>query len=168
MFSPLKGPLTLAWAGPPKPLMLRCSERLNLARFGKESVRKALAPVALFLLVLIGLFFLLRPDPPVTEPRTRAFELRVRDDAVTPGEILVGEGDKVIIQVSVDHPTEIHLHGYDIEREVRPRELTKISFAATLTGRFEIEPHVAHVGGGNHAGEEDHAHASGTLIVEPR
>ncbi|MDQ4000970.1 MAG: hypothetical protein M3283_08240 [Actinomycetota bacterium] len=48
-----------------------------------------------------------------------------------------------------------HLHGYDLEEEVEPGELTELAFDATLTGRFEIENEQTH--------EE-----LGTLLVQPR
>jgi hypothetical protein len=50
---------------------------------------------------------------------------------------------------------EIHLHGYDIEREVAPGGPATLSFEADLTGRFEIE---------DHESEE----VLGVLIVQPR
>ena len=39
-----------------------------------------------------------------------------------------------------DQPEEIHVHGYDIEKEIGPEPI-RISFPATITGIFEIEIH---------------------------
>ena len=115
--------------------------------------------VVVALLVLVGLaalFFMLRPGPSQTGgPGEREIDLKVEDGVMTPDEIEVGEGDRVRIRVTSDEPIEIHVHGYDLEREVAPDEPATLSFEADLTGRFEIE---------NHESEE----VLGVLIVQPR
>lgn len=115
------------------------------------------------LLVLLGLaalFLVLRPGPsqtggPADAPRERTVGLAVEDGAMTPDEVEVGEGDRVRLRVTSGEPIEIHLHGYDLEREVAPGEPATLSFEADLTGRFEIEEH--------ESGE-----VLGVLIVQPR
>ena len=54
-----------------------------------------------------------------------------------------------------DEPVEVHLHGYDLEREIEPGETTTLSFKADLTRRFEI---------GDYESEE----VLGVLLVQPR
>lgn len=88
--------------------------------------------------VLGGLFLLLRPDPG-DAARSRSFDLAVEGDVMSPEEMSVGEGDRVKLRVTADAPLELHLHGYDIEREVDPDEPAEISFKAAMTGRFEME-----------------------------
>jgi hypothetical protein len=56
----------------------------------------------------------------------------------SPEEISVDEGELVNLRITSDAPLEFHLHGYDLEEEVEPAEL---SFEAATTGRFEIEDH---------------------------
>ena len=101
--------------------------------------------VPLLLLALVGLFFVLRPDPPsdasADEPRERTFDLAIQEGVLVPGEITVDEGDQVILLLTSDNPVEFHLHGYDLEEEVGPGEPAELSFDATITGRFEIENH---------------------------
>jgi plastocyanin domain-containing protein len=117
--------------------------------------------IVVAVLVLVGLaalFLVLRPGPSQTSadaPRERTIDLAVEDGAMTPDEVEVGEGDRVRLRVTSDEPIEIHLHGYDIEREVAPGEPSTLSFEAGLTGRFEME---------NHESEE----VLGVLIVRPR
>ena len=106
-------------------------------------------------LILTGLFFLLRPNTPASGPQTRELDLRIRDGAMIPSEVTAAEGDRVVLRITTDSPLEIHVHGYDVEREVGPGEPTELSFRARLTGRFEIE---------NHETEEE----LGALVVEPR
>ena len=36
---------------------------------------------------------------------------------------------------------EIHVHGYDITKEIEPNKTATVSFKATITGIFEIEFH---------------------------
>jgi FtsP/CotA-like multicopper oxidase with cupredoxin domain len=49
------------------------------------------------------------------------------------------EGDTVTFRVEHDAPEEVHVHGYDIKKELTPNETATISFKATITGIFEIE-----------------------------
>jgi type IV secretory pathway VirB10-like protein len=68
-----------------------------------------------------------RPQPPLIEPG-KVTKLRFK------------QGDRVRFRVRSDQPDEIHVHGYDIEREVGP-EAVVVTFPATITGIFEIELH---------------------------
>jgi len=68
-----------------------------------------------------------KPQPPLIEP-----------GKVT--ELEFTEGEQVVFRARADEPSEIHIHGYDIEEEIGP-EPTRISFPATITGIFEIEIH---------------------------
>jgi FtsP/CotA-like multicopper oxidase with cupredoxin domain len=70
---------------------------------------------------------------------------------VDPGPVLTGakeqeidatQGDTVRFQVKAgDEDEEVHVHGYDIEKEVPAGQTITISFKATITGIFEIEFH---------------------------
>lgn len=107
-------------------------------------------------LVLGGLFVILRPDPPDTGPAAgRSFDLEIGADGMSPEEVSVREGDRVTMSFASDRPVEVHVHGYDIEREVEPGGTTEVSFEADLTGRFPVE--------GHETGDE-----LGVLVVEPR
>jgi len=112
--------------------------------------RRALIVIPLLLLVLIGLFFLLRPaSPPENVPTTdestteetqeKTFDLAIAQGSMTPSEITVTEDDPVVFRITSDSPLAFHLHGYDLEQEVAPGEPAELSFTATITGRFEIE-----------------------------
>ena len=111
------------------------------------------------MVVLVGLaalFLVLRPGPSQTgAPRVMSIDLAVEDGTMTPEEIEVREGDRVRLRVTSNEQMGVHLHGYDIEREVTPGEPATLSFEADLTGRFEIEDHES----------ED---VLGVLIVQPR
>jgi hypothetical protein len=51
----------------------------------------------------------------------------------------VKKGDSVVIDVTSDVADHVHVHGYDIMRNVAAGGTARIRFRATLPGRFEIE-----------------------------
>ena len=104
-------------------------------------MRRAAIVVLVVVLVLGGLFFLLRPDTPEGGPQERTIEVSIKDGEMGPEEISVDQGDTVTLRVSADEPTELHVHGYDVERELEPGKEAEFDFEADLTGRFEIEDH---------------------------
>jgi len=53
----------------------------------------------------------------------------------------VQKGDKVVLVVRTDSGEAVHLHGYNIEKEVVPGKPVRLPFTATIPGRFEVELH---------------------------
>jgi ABC-type glycerol-3-phosphate transport system substrate-binding protein len=51
----------------------------------------------------------------------------------------VDKGDRVVIVVTSNVADEVHLHGYDISRDVAAGGTVRVAFNATLPGRFEVE-----------------------------
>jgi hypothetical protein len=49
------------------------------------------------------------------------------------------EGDTVRFRVRSSEPEEVHVHGYDIAKDLEPGKTVTIAFKATITGIFEIE-----------------------------
>ena len=124
-------------------------------------MKRTLVVALLVLVALGGLFIALRPGSTGSDghlaggPRERSFDVAIEDGAMTPDEIEVREGDRVTLRLTTEEPTELHLHGYDLEVEVLPGEAATLSFEADLTGRFEIEDHETGV-------------VLGVLLVQPR
>ncbi|QFY08135.1 hypothetical protein GBF35_16900 [Nonomuraea phyllanthi] len=58
-----------------------------------------------------------------------------------PGWLEVAKGRQVTITVTSDVADELHVHGYDIEAELRPGVPATVRFTADLTGVFEVETH---------------------------
>jgi hypothetical protein len=87
-----------------------------------------------------------------------AFALRIENGHVPENMrlIRVKRNDVVKLQWSADRPMTIHLHGYDIEKQVVPGTITEMTFTARATGRFTVEPHL---------GTESSAHAHGDVLV---
>jgi hypothetical protein len=73
----------------------------------------------------------------------RVFELAIhREGPAAKSQVLtVRQNDQVIIRLSSDKPVQVHLHGYDIEKDVVPNAVTSLRFVASATGRFPIEIH---------------------------
>jgi hypothetical protein len=51
----------------------------------------------------------------------------------------VDEGDRVVLIVRSDVADHVHLHGYDVMRDVAPGKPARLPFRATIPGRFEVE-----------------------------
>ena len=81
------------------------------------------------------------------------FDLRIEKGRLPADKrfIRVRQGDIVKLQWSADRRVAIHLHGYDIEKDITPGVVTDMTFIARATGRFTIEPHLAKTPSGGHA-----------------
>ena len=51
----------------------------------------------------------------------------------------VARNRRVILTVRSDVSDHVHLHGYDVMRDVGPGMPGRIDFRATIPGRFEVE-----------------------------
>jgi len=49
------------------------------------------------------------------------------------------QGETVRFRVVNDEAEEVHVHGYDIKKELEPGKIETVSFKATINGIFEIE-----------------------------
>jgi uncharacterized lipoprotein YajG len=67
----------------------------------------------------------------------------VKDGKVSPKahRVKVAEGSQVQLLVSSDVDDEVHVHGYEIEKEVAAGQSVTIEFTANQTGVFEVESH---------------------------
>jgi FtsP/CotA-like multicopper oxidase with cupredoxin domain len=83
-----------------------------------------------------------QPAEPAAPPVTR---INVKGGVIDGDvkSIEVAKGDTVRIVVTSDVDDEIHLHGYDIEKEAGPGKPARFKFKATLEGAFELESHAA-------------------------
>jgi hypothetical protein len=51
----------------------------------------------------------------------------------------VKKGDRVVFVVTSDVRDHVHVHGYDLMRDVAPGRRARIAFRATVPGRFVVE-----------------------------
>jgi hypothetical protein len=119
--------------------------------------------------ILVGLFFVLRPGddeedeaappPPPTIPTTNATTTtRTTTTTTKPpgpttirivfrrGRVVGGlrrarleRGAQAVLVVRADVSDHVHLHGYDVMRDVSPGRPARLRFRATIPGRFEVE-----------------------------
>ncbi|MFC4119289.1 hypothetical protein [Nonomuraea zeae] len=70
-------------------------------------------------------------------------EITIAGGRVSPpsGWLEVAKGQQVSITVTSDVADELHVHGYDLEAELRPGVPATVRFTANLTGVFEVETH---------------------------
>jgi hypothetical protein len=133
----------------------------------------SLSLAAAGLVVAVVLFLVLRPDDESTTPTTIPTTTRATTTQTAPtrttttpttpevqriridfrnGSVVGGirrarveQGERVRLVVRADLSDEVHLHGYDISRRIRPGAPTLIVFRATAVGVFEVELEERHI-----------------------
>jgi hypothetical protein len=117
--------------------------------------------------ILVVLFFVLRPGDddddqaaPPPPPATGATTAGTTTTTTTPkpsgptqirivvrgGRVIGGlrrarleRGERAVLIVRADVSDHVHLHGYDIMRDVSPGRPARLRFRATIAGRFDVE-----------------------------
>jgi hypothetical protein len=112
-------------------------------------------PIAAILAVLAPLMLAVGAGRLGAQEREAAFDLRIEKGKVPPNMrlIRVKQGDAVRLRWTSDRTITLHLHGYDIEREVEPGAVAEMAFEARATGRFSVEEHKPNAKGGHSHGE---------------
>ena len=54
-------------------------------------------------------------------------------------KLRVDKGETVRFRVRSPEDEEVHVHGYDIKKDVKAGQTARMSFKATIDGIFEIE-----------------------------
>jgi len=80
------------------------------------------------------------PEPPPPPPAARV-AIMVKGGTPVGGvrSVTVAKGRRVVLVVTSDISEEVHLHGYNIARDVAPGEPARIAFRATIVGTVEAE-----------------------------
>ena len=93
-------------------------------------------------------------------PAEQLFELHLEGGAVAQDlrTLRVTVGDRVRLRWTADAATILHLHGYDLEREVAPGRAAEFQFEAYAAGRFPVEVHA-------HGDAAQHSHGEAPLVV---
>ena len=81
------------------------------------------------------------PPPPPPKPQVARVNIVVRGGRPVGGirRVTVAKNRRVILTVRSDVADHVHLHGYDVMRDVAPGKPGRIDFRATIPGRFEVE-----------------------------
>jgi len=86
-------------------------------------------------------------EPP--EPAEDRFDVDARVEVAGgervggPGRVEAKKGDRVRIEIAVDEPQELHLHGYGVSRNATPAKPAVFKFRAKFEGIFELESHLS-------------------------
>lgn len=78
---------------------------------------------------------------PAPAPKPTTITIRVVDGRPQGGiaRPSVKRNERVVLVVRSDTADEIHLHGYDVSREIAAGGQARIAFVAKIPGRFEVE-----------------------------
>jgi hypothetical protein len=81
--------------------------------------------------------------PTTPAPQAKVITVRVVGGQLQGGiqRPTVDQGDKVVLVVRTDSGEAVHLHGYNIEKDVVPGKPVRLPFTANIAGRFEVELH---------------------------
>ncbi|WP_020573627.1 hypothetical protein [Actinopolymorpha alba] len=58
-----------------------------------------------------------------------------------PRRVELPRGQQVRLTVHSSEPTDIHVHGYDLEGQARPGQPAVFAFTVDRAGRFDVEAH---------------------------
>ncbi|MBA2361338.1 MAG: hypothetical protein H0V79_10480 [Actinobacteria bacterium] len=79
------------------------------------------------------------PQPPPPRPA----QVRIAVEGGTPvggvRRVTVRKGRQVVLLVTSDVSDHLHLHGYDVKRDVAPGQPARLAFRATIAGTVEAE-----------------------------
>lgn len=81
------------------------------------------------------------PPPPPGPPPPARVNIRVENGLPAGGvrRVTVAKNRRVVLRVTSDVSDHVHLHGYDLMRDVAPGRPATISFRATIVGTVEAE-----------------------------
>src|SRR5258705_459434 len=115
------------------------------------AVRIAFA--ALAVAVAAGLWLAFRPQAPApavavagpvpAAPAEKAFVFVLRDGKRIsgPAALQVRQGERVKLRIESNMNDELHLHGYELKLRIDAGAPATLEFAASRSGRFELELH---------------------------
>jgi hypothetical protein len=83
----------------------------------------------------------LPPTPPPKRPAVVQVPIVIRGGEPVGGirRVTVAKNRRVLLVVRSDVADHVHLHGYDVMRDVAPGAPGRLAFHATIPGRFEVE-----------------------------
>jgi hypothetical protein len=81
------------------------------------------------------------PPPPPAPAQPQQIRIVVQGGKPVGGvkEVTVAKGDRAVIVITSDVADELHLHGYNLKRELTPGKTARLPFRATINGTVEAE-----------------------------
>jgi hypothetical protein len=82
-----------------------------------------------------------QPPQPPAPPAPQQIRIVVRDGKPVGGvkNVTVTRGERAVIVITSDVADELHLHGYNLSRELTPGQTVRLPFRATIAGTVEAE-----------------------------
>jgi hypothetical protein len=74
---------------------------------------------------------------PTAEPATVVWQVDTNEARIA--RKTIKKGTRLTLVVTANKSEEVHVHGYDLKRDVATGKPAKISFHADISGRFDIE-----------------------------
>jgi hypothetical protein len=127
--------------------------------------RKAAAALGVVVLIAAIVVFIVLQSGSDSDsgPTDRTFAFQLVNGKPVGGaeEISVNQGDHLTMTLKTDVPAELHVHGYELAKDIDAGKTGSISFVADATGEFDVEAHhLVH-------GEEGPGEELATLQVNP-
>jgi hypothetical protein len=89
---------------------------------------------------------------------TKIFSIKIsKRRVVGKKKLLVSQGDQITLLWQTDENVELHLHGYNIKKNIIANESTPMQINAQATGRFPVTSH-------GFDGEKAHTHGKSALF----
>jgi hypothetical protein len=84
-----------------------------------------------------------RATTPAPPPRPQIPVIRTRDGRPVGGvrTIDADQGERLRFRVTSNVAEEVHVHGFDVTRDIGPGKPASFNLEASFTGRFEVELH---------------------------
>jgi hypothetical protein len=109
-----------------------------------QSRKLSLGLVAAAVAVVVVLFVVLHGGSSSSGPVTKGTtKITFRNGAPVGGvrDITLNKGDPVKLEVTPDVTAEVHVHGYEFAKDVKPGQTASFDFPANIEGAFDIEVH---------------------------
>jgi hypothetical protein len=127
--------------------------------------RKVAAVLAVVVLIaaIVGFVVLQSGSDSDGGPSNRTFDFQPANGKAVGGaqDVSATDGDHLTVTLKTDEPAELHVHGYELSKDIDAGKSGSISFTADATGEFDVEAHhLVH-------GEEGPGLELATLQVNP-
>ena len=126
------------------------------------------------ILLFLFLFLFIISCNSETKTKIIDFNLNIENNKLNNNleKIKVQHKDFVKLNITTDQNTTLHIHGYNIEQELKQERSELIEFEATATGRFSItvhsvkNNHASNTDSKSHSHDEDYSEEKQLVVLE--
>jgi hypothetical protein len=108
-----------------------------------QSRKVAALSAVVALAVAVVLFIVLSGGSGSSGGADRTFAFKFAHGEAVGGvkDVSATQGDHLTVTLQTDVPAELHIHGYELAKDVDAGDTGAIKFVADTTGEFEVEAH---------------------------